>query len=88
MSHTEPVQDQGVITHFLPLPKTQSYLELLEPTGQEGTVAQFLKKYGPGIHHLSFCVKKGELDALSIKLRKSGFRLIYDQPKKVRIKCE
>ena len=80
INHTESVPEQGVITHFLPLPKTEktSSLEFLEPTDPEGTVAKFMKKKGPGIHHLSFSLNKGELDSLSKRLRSEGFQLLYD----------
>jgi methylmalonyl-CoA epimerase len=81
VSHSEPVIEQGVNTHFLPLPAVQSHLELLEVTDPNGTVSQFLKKRGPGIHHLAFALKQGELDALCKRLRSAGFRLIYDEPK-------
>jgi methylmalonyl-CoA epimerase len=79
--HSEKVPDQGVMTHFLPLPLEQGNLELLEPIDPAGTVAQFIQKRGPGIHHLSFSVKKGELNSLCSRLRSSGFRLIYDHPR-------
>ncbi len=78
---TEPVPEQGVTTHFLPLPKAAPSIELLEVTDPEGTVAQFIKKRGPGIHHLSFTVTKGELDTLCEKLVQSGYRMIYPSPK-------
>jgi len=80
-SHSEKVSTQGVMTHFLPLPVVQSNLELLEPLDkQAGAVAQFIQKRGPGIHHLSFAVERGELENLCVKLKTAGFRLIYDQP--------
>lgn len=78
---TEPVPDQGVTTHFLPLPKESPSLELLEVTDPEGTVAKFIQKRGPGIHHLSFTVQSGELDPLCSKLIRSGYRTIYPSPK-------
>lgn len=81
VQHTEDVPDQGVRTHFLPLPVEQGHLELLEVLDPEGTVAQFIKKRGPGIHHLSFLFKAGELEPLCAKLRQEGYRLIYDQPR-------
>ena len=81
VQHVEPVPDQGVITHFLPLPLAQSNLELLEPINSEGTVAQFIKRKGPGIHHLSFLVDKGQLGPLCEQLRQEGYRLIFEQPK-------
>lgn len=81
-NHIEPVPEQGVITHFLPLPESKTTIELLEPQDPSGVVAQFIQKKGPGIHHLSFSVQKGSLDPLCQKLKSQGFRLIYEQPKK------
>lgn len=80
-NHTEVVAEQGVKTHFLPIQADQggAHFELLEVLDPEGTVAQFIKKRGPGIHHLSFTVPRGELDRLSEKLRAAGYRLIYDE---------
>jgi len=81
VNQTEAVPEQGVITHFLPLPVTPTNLELLEVTDPQGTVAQFIKKRGPGIHHLSFTVERGGLDGLCERLRTHGYRLIYDKPR-------
>ena len=81
VASTEAVPEQGVVTHFIPLPKEQGSLELLEVSDPEGTVAKFIEKRGPGIHHLSFLVADGELEPLSEKLRSEGYRMIYDQPK-------
>ncbi len=78
---TEPVPEQGVTTHFLPLPKEAPSIELLEVTDPEGTVAKFIAKRGPGIHHLSFTVPTGELDSLCAKLTSAGVRMIYPAPK-------
>lgn len=78
---TEAVPEQGVTTHFLPFPAGVASIELLEVTDPEGTVAKFIEKRGPGIHHLSFTVDPGTLDAVCEKLRKNGVRLIYDAPK-------
>jgi methylmalonyl-CoA epimerase len=79
VSHTEPVPDQGVTTHFLPIPKGETSVELLEVTDPVGTVAKFIAKRGPGIHHLSFTVDAGQLDSLSARLRTEGVRLIYPE---------
>lgn len=80
-THSESVPDQGVVTHFLPLPREQASLELLEVSDPEGTVAKFIQKRGPGIHHLSFEVPTGGLDGLCKRLAQSGYKLIYDAPK-------
>jgi methylmalonyl-CoA/ethylmalonyl-CoA epimerase len=87
IAHTEPVPGQGVVTHFVPLPEPtlasgqRTSLEFLEVTDPEGTVAKFIEKRGPGIHHLSFQVETGQLDALCEKLKTAGIRLTYDQPR-------
>lgn len=83
VTDSENVPDQGVRTHFLPLsaPASGSRLEFLEVTDPQGTVAKFIEKRGPGIHHLSFLVQSGRLDALCQKLKSEGFRLIYEQPR-------
>ena len=41
IQHSESVPDQGVMTHFLPLPLEQGHLELLETLDPQGAVAQF-----------------------------------------------
>lgn len=83
VEHSEAVPDQGVQTHFLPLSIVpgQAHFEFLEVTDPEGTVAKFIEKRGPGIHHLSFTVPAGELETLCERLRSEGYRLIYDRPR-------
>ena len=83
-AHTELVADQGVNTHFIPL-STPSHakqmptaaVELLEPVDPAGTVAKYLSKRGPGIHHLSFEVGAGELDSICARVTAAGFKMIY-----------
>jgi methylmalonyl-CoA/ethylmalonyl-CoA epimerase len=77
----EDVTEQGVRAHFFNLPPEDMHLELLEVTDPTGTVAKFLKKKGPGIHHLAFLVEAGSLDALCAKLQQEGYTLIYPQPR-------
>lgn len=81
VDHEEAVPEQGVNTHFVPLPIEQTNLEFLEVTDPAGTVAKFIEKRGPGIHHLAFRVRYGELDALCARLKGEGIRLIYPEPK-------
>lgn len=42
-------------------------LELLEPTGTDSSVARFLQKRGPGLHHICFAV-----DDLAVTLERLG----------------
>ncbi|MBI5630173.1 MAG: methylmalonyl-CoA epimerase [Elusimicrobia bacterium] len=52
VSHREEVAAQGVTVAFLQAGETA--LELLEPLGEGGAVAKFLKTRGPGLHHVAF----------------------------------
>mgnify|MGYP003950655011 CR=1 FL=1 len=80
----EIVQEQGVKAFFIAAsnpPEKKSSLELLEPLDEQGTIAKYIDKKGCGVHHLSFEVKKGQLESLCKKLKDEGFRLIYDTPR-------
>lgn len=79
--HSEEVADQQVNTHFFPVDGSKTNLELLEPLSKDSAIAKFIEKRGPGIHHLSFEVDRGELDPLSARIRAAGYRLIYDSPR-------
>ena len=81
VDHEELVPEQGVRTHFVPLPVEAAAVEFLEPVDPAGTVAQFISKRGPGIHHLSFRVQKGGLEPLCAELQAAGYRLIYPTPR-------
>ena len=58
-----------------------SKIELLEPLNDRGFVAQFLRKHGEGVHHLTFRVNK--LQELVTKLKTTGYRIVgenYENP--------
>lgn len=74
--HREEVPTQQVVAAFLPA--GESSIELLEPTGEDSPVARFLKKRGPGIHHICFAVR--DLDASLAHLSTRGFRLLNATP--------
>ncbi len=84
-THVEDVPDQGVRTHFIPLRHSvqpeAAQVEILEVLDPVGTVARFLETRGPGVHHLSFEVSRGELDPLCARLRAAGLQLTYETPK-------
>ena len=50
----EEVADQKVKTAFFMIGQTK--IELLEPTDPESTIAKFIEKRGPGIHHIAYAV--------------------------------
>lgn len=66
--HREEVPTQKVRVAFLQAGQTS--IELLEPTGDEGAIAKFLKTRGPGLHHVAFSVK--DIDGNMQRLREQG----------------
>ncbi len=54
-------------------------IELLEPTDPESTVARFLERRGPGLHHLAYGCS--DLRAELARLAGAGFRLIDSEPR-------
>ncbi|MCX7784875.1 MAG: methylmalonyl-CoA epimerase [candidate division WOR-3 bacterium] len=60
--------------------KLQNYnIELIEPLSPDTTIAKFLEKRGPGIHHLCFNVDNIE-EKLAI-LKAKGVLLIDEKPR-------
>jgi len=73
----ENVADQKVNVAFLPI--TDSEVELLESTHEDGPVAKFIEARGEGIQHIAFRVENIE-EAL-VELKAKGVRLIDQQPR-------
>ena len=73
----EDVRSQHVRAHAIPT--GQSALELLEATAPDSPIAGYLRKRGPGLHHITLRVDdiQGALD----HLRARGVPLIDDQPR-------
>jgi methylmalonyl-CoA/ethylmalonyl-CoA epimerase len=76
-SATEVVPDQKVTVQMLPL-GNRANIELLEPTGPESTVAKYMAKRGPGIHHI--CLRVKNIDQVLRSLRDQGIKLINNEP--------
>jgi methylmalonyl-CoA/ethylmalonyl-CoA epimerase len=76
VAHREEVAGQGVRTAFLPAGDTR--IELLEPTSEETPVGRFLRRRGPGIHHI--CFEVDDLEAALEKLAAQGYRLLDREP--------
>ncbi len=53
-------------------------LELLAPTGEDGPVARFLARRGPGLHHVAY--RTEDLPALMDSLRDEGFEFTSQEP--------
>ena len=75
--HTEEVAEQGVRVAMLPVGGPR--VELLEPTHEESPVAKFLRKRGPGVHHVA--VRVEDIRSALARLKAQGARLIDDEPR-------
>lgn len=73
----EEVKDQKVKTAFFMVGQTK--IELLESTDPEGSIAKFIDKKGPGIHHLAFAVK--DIEGSLKEAEAGGVRLIDATPR-------
>jgi methylmalonyl-CoA/ethylmalonyl-CoA epimerase len=74
----EEVADQKVRTAFFKVGETK--IELLESTDEEGPIAKFIDKKGPGIHHLAFAV--GNVNVALKEAEDKGVQLIDKQSRK------
>ncbi|MGH9443912.1 MAG: methylmalonyl-CoA epimerase [Thermoanaerobaculia bacterium] len=72
----EEVESQKVRTSFLSAGDVR--IELLEPTGGDSPISNFLARRGPGIHHLCFAVD--DLDGALSHLAERGYRLLNPVP--------
>ena len=61
------------------LPFGEAEVELLAPRDDDGPIARFLARRGPGIHHI--CYRVADLDAALAACRDAGYRLIDETPR-------
>lgn len=71
-SDRERVGSQGVEVVFLG--EAPARLELIQPLDAASSVARFLARRGPGLHHIAYRVP--DLDGTLAELREAGIRLI------------
>lgn len=57
--------------------------ELMEPLEDEGVIADFLRKHGPGLHHVAFAVRDIEDGARA--LERKGVRFVEEVPFELRL---
>ncbi len=76
LSHVENVPEQESVVAFLPT--RESEVELVKPTSDLSGVARYLRKRGPGMHHI--CFEVDDIRATLARLRKLGVRLIDEEP--------
>ena len=74
----ETVAAERVYVAMLPCgsDKSQPRIELLEASEPESTIARFIEKRGPGLHHIALRVQ--DLDAAVSRLKAQGARLLNE----------
>jgi methylmalonyl-CoA/ethylmalonyl-CoA epimerase len=73
----EVVEDQGVRTLIYRIGDAK--VELLEPTDDDGPVARFLEREGPGLHHLALEVD--DVGSAIEHLDEEGLTLLDEDPR-------
>lgn len=76
-SSDEEVPSEKVKVRMFEL-ANRARIELLEPTSSQSTVAKFLEKRGPGIHHI--CLRVKNVQQALERLKQGGYRLIHEMP--------
>ena len=74
ITHRETVPHERV--NVAMLPTADSRIELLEATDDESTIAKFIAKRGPGLHHVALRVD--DLAATAGKLKAGGAQLLNE----------
>jgi methylmalonyl-CoA/ethylmalonyl-CoA epimerase len=75
--YRETVEAQGVEEAMLPV--GGSFIQLLQPLGEDTPVGRFLAKNGEGMHHVAFAV--ADIEAALAHLAADGARLIDEVPR-------
>jgi methylmalonyl-CoA epimerase len=73
----EDVASQRVRAHFISA--GDSAIELLEATDETSPIAKYIRKRGPGLHHITLRVD--DLPAALARLKERGVRLIDEIPR-------
>ena len=81
--HEEENEEQGVAEAMLapvanPAP-TDTKIQIVAPIRDDATIAAWLAKNRPGMHHMAWRV--ADIDAVSATLRERGVTLLYDEPR-------
>ena len=72
-SEPETLAAQGVRVQFV------GSVELLEPLSPDSTVARFLERRGPGLHHVAY--RTNDIRSDLARLKEAGLQLIDEEPR-------
>lgn len=82
----EVIKEQGAITSFFTADDPDSQvahaakIELVGSTAMGSPIDKFVRKRGPGLHHLAFEVD--DIEAEMKRLQADGFELLQESPKR------
>jgi methylmalonyl-CoA epimerase len=78
VNHKETVEAERVNVAMLPagVAADSPSIELLEPIDRDSTIAKFIEKRGPGLHHIALRVD--DLAAATERLKVEGARLLNE----------
>ena len=81
LERMEEVLQENVKVAFLKLDRTggRGHIELLAPLSDEGNIAKFIAKNGPGLHHVA--VGADDVEKMLDRCRDAGLRLIDETPR-------
>ena len=82
LERTEDVPQENVRVAFLKLDRAGAlgHVELLAPMSDEGAIASFIAKRGPGLHHIAVAAEN--IEVVMERCRGAGIRLLDEKPRK------
>lgn len=81
LERVEEVPGENVRVAFLKLARSgcPGHLELLAPISDEGAIAGFIAKKGPGLHHIAVAARN--IETMMERCRQAGIRLLDETPR-------
>jgi len=81
LERIEEVPQENVKVAFLKLDRTGAvgHVELLAPMGNQGNIAAFIEKKGPGLHHIALAAD--DIEKVMQRCREAGMRLLDETPR-------
>jgi len=81
LERCEEIASENVRVAFLKLDRTGAvgHIELLAPMSDEGNIAAFIAKKGPGLHHIAFGAQN--IETALERCREAGLRLLDETPR-------
>ena len=81
LERTETVAEENVAVAFLKLDRAGAlgHVELLAPLGEDGAIARFIARRGPGLHHIAVAAR--DLPQMLERCRATGLQLLDEVPR-------